>query len=284
MTAGVFSLLLVVIALVAGVEAFHLHNGVSNLKLVQPGNKMSVARLQMKKDDLGELKLDLESLDPQERARVESVRRVNENLAEIEKIEGMIGEDQQKKWARMMEDYDQELEDIEVLKTKFSGQAGLDVQQVGASGWSDLADRPFLAFMDGAALTLFAYIGRATHGNPEFDLATVGTALPFLVGWFALAPLAGAYTRQAILSQGDSLKKVVPAWLAAAPAGIALRALYKGEVPPTPFIVVTMLTTLVIMASWRALYIQINGDPDAEFRKGGIFDGFRMLTTLIQRW
>eukprot|EP00638_Chattonella_subsalsa_P004005 CAMPEP_0117756808 /NCGR_PEP_ID=MMETSP0947-20121206/14326_1 /TAXON_ID=44440 /ORGANISM="Chattonella subsalsa, Strain CCMP2191" /LENGTH=241 /DNA_ID=CAMNT_0005576521 /DNA_START=132 /DNA_END=857 /DNA_ORIENTATION=- len=230
-----------------------------------------------RQNELDDLKLDISTLPLEEQKRLESLKQINENLKAVDQMEA----DLKNKWNF---DDEEEEKDIEVLDTKWSGQAGLDISANGNKDWSDLAERPFLAFMDAAALTVFAWIGRASHGSTEFDWVVIKTALPFIVGWFGLSPLLGAYTRTAIKSQGDSLKTIIPAWAFSIPAGIAIRGAIKGEVPPTPFIVVSMVATLVVMSSWRALYIKINGDPDAEFKRGGIFDGFRMISTLIQRW
>lgn len=71
-----------------------------------------------------------------------------------------------------------------VVDTAWRGQAGLDVSEAGgeARNWGDLATRRGLAAGDLAALTLFAYVGRASHGMGSFDLGVLVTALPFYLG------------------------------------------------------------------------------------------------------
>lgn len=83
-----------------------------------------------------------------------------------------------------------------ILDTAWRGQAGLDVSSadVGTRSWGDLLNRKGLVAGDLAALTLFAYVGRASHGMSAFDLGVVVTALPFLVGamrvwWYIVAAL-----------------------------------------------------------------------------------------------
>lgn len=73
---------------------------------------------------------------------------------------------------------------MQVVDTAWRGQAGLDVS--GSDGearnWSALANRKVLAAGDLAALTLFSYVGRASHGMADFDLGVLLTALPFMIG------------------------------------------------------------------------------------------------------
>jgi hypothetical protein len=49
--------------------------------------------------------------------------------------------------------------------------------------------------------------------------------------------------------------KVVKGWAIAVPLGIALRGVIKGYMPPTPFIVVTLISTLVILFCVRLLFV-----------------------------
>eukprot|EP00640_Fibrocapsa_japonica_P003052 CAMPEP_0113943314 /NCGR_PEP_ID=MMETSP1339-20121228/23178_1 /TAXON_ID=94617 /ORGANISM="Fibrocapsa japonica" /LENGTH=272 /DNA_ID=CAMNT_0000948155 /DNA_START=127 /DNA_END=945 /DNA_ORIENTATION=- /assembly_acc=CAM_ASM_000762 len=230
--------------------------------------------------ELDSIRLDESKLPKEEQERLKNLRMIEKNLAEVEQIERQLGMSQQ--WN--FEDEEEE-EEIPIEKTQWSGQAGLDVSEPGNRNWSDLATRPLLTLGDMATLVLFSYIGRASHGNPQVDWGLLGTAAPFLAGWLLLAPLAGAYTRQAVTDQGSSAKSVAVAWVASIPAGIFARALTKGgEIPPTSFIAVSMTATLVLLLTWRAIFVKVNGSPDKEFRDGGIIDGFRMITTLIKRW
>lgn len=72
----------------------------------------------------------------------------------------------------------------QVTDTAWRGQAGLDVTDAanGSRDWSDLSARKGLAVGDAVALTMFAYVGRASHGMASFDLGVLLTALPFLIG------------------------------------------------------------------------------------------------------
>lgn len=161
------------------------------------------------------------------------------------------------------------------------------MQTQANNNWADLANRPLLAVGDAAFLLLFATIGRSVHtGGLSFDLQSLVTAAPFLGAWLLVAPLLGAYTPSATRSTGDALGAVAKAWIVAVPLGLVGRGVMKGEVPPTPFIGVAMVMTLVFLTSWRTLYVKLSGAEVAggQGKKSGVFDLFRMVTTLINRW
>ena len=108
-----------------------------------------------------------------------------------------------------------------------------------------------LAGGDAAILVLFAVVGRMNHGYP-LDLEAFATALPFLLGWFAAAPLLGGFGKDA--QSGDvqaAAGTAAKCWAAGVPLGLVFRGLSKGYVPPTPFMLVTLGTTLVLMVGWR---------------------------------
>ena len=57
-----------------------------------------------------------------------------------------------------------------------------------------------LAAGDVLAIMTFAAIGRGNHGEGMFLGDVFGTALPFLIGWFATAPLTGTFGEDARVS------------------------------------------------------------------------------------
>ncbi|CAM9764790.1 unnamed protein product [Chrysoparadoxa australica] len=202
------------------------------------------------------------------------------------------------------DDDDEEEDDIEVIDTDWSGQAGMDITLASSNNWGDIAQRKGLAFGDFAALTVFAWIGRwawvecpliekrvpdgsllcrSSHGSGAIDFGVLQTALPFYLGWFGVSPLLGSYANEATANQGEMIKKLAPAWGVSIPAGIAIRGLYKGEVPPVPFMVVSMVATGVALAAWRGAYTAVNPTSTAN-KRGGLLDGFKMVTTLLKRW
>lgn len=70
-----------------------------------------------------------------------------------------------------------------MIDTAWRGQAGLDVVSgEGSRNWADITNRKVLVAGDVFALTMFAYVGRASHGMGELDLAVLATAAPFIIG------------------------------------------------------------------------------------------------------
>ena len=119
-------------------------------------------------------------------------------------------------------------------------------------------DRPLLAIVDTISLVIFAAIGKSSHsadGSPD-SLAVLITAFPLITAWMVTSPLTGVYSpddreTNVMISTAS---KVAKGWVLAIPLGIALRGVIKGYVPPTPFIIVTLLSTLVILAGVRILF------------------------------
>jgi hypothetical protein len=127
-----------------------------------------------------------------------------------------------------------------------------------ASTLSTPLDRPVLALVDLASLLVFAGIGKASHApDGSFDLLAVASvAFPFVVSWFLTSPLTGVYSadeRSGNLLQ-DAFYKAGKGWIIAVPLGCVLRGIIKGYVPPLPFVVVTLIATLVLLGGARVLF------------------------------
>ena len=121
-------------------------------------------------------------------------------------------------------------------------------------------DRPLLAIIDTISLTIFAAIGKSSHSSDgSLDILSVLiTAFPFITVWLATAPITAVYSPDYKNEKSNViasvLMKVMGGWLLAVPLGIVLRGVLKGYVPPTPFIVVTLLATLIILVGVRILF------------------------------
>ncbi|KAL3800834.1 hypothetical protein HJC23_001671 [Cyclotella cryptica] len=121
-------------------------------------------------------------------------------------------------------------------------------------------DRPLLAIVDTVGLTIFALIGKSSHSSDgPVDLVGVfSTAFPFITAWLATSPITGIYSpdeRGGDTNMATSTAiKVAKGWAVAIPLGIVLRGLLKGYAPPLPFVVVTLITTLAILAATRVLF------------------------------
>lgn len=116
-------------------------------------------------------------------------------------------------------------------------------------------EKPILAAVDFAALVAFAGVGKASHSaDGALDIqAVLTTALPFLLAWYATSPFTGVYKDGdgGVISAGKAAAK---GWVVAVPLGCALRGVIKGYVPPAPFVIVTLIATLVILGGSRMLY------------------------------
>lgn len=136
--------------------------------------------------------------------------------------------------------------------------ASPDRDNTASSAVSTPLDRPLLALVDAAALTGFAAVGKASHSaDGALDVLAVGqTALPFVVAWLATSPLTGVY-RETDKDQSlvqATVQQVVLGWIVAIPLGCVFRGLIKGYVPPTSFVIVTLIATLVILSLSRLLF------------------------------
>lgn len=121
-------------------------------------------------------------------------------------------------------------------------------------------DRPVLSLIDAGMLFAFAAVGKASH-NPDGSLdflAVATTAFPFLSSWFATAPFLGCYTPQATADLKSAVSTTAKGWILAVPLGCALRGIIKGYVPPIPFIIVTLVATLVLLSAGRAGYTALS--------------------------
>lgn len=121
-------------------------------------------------------------------------------------------------------------------------------------------DRPVLAAVDTLAILVFAAIGKASHApDGSIDFLSVGmTAFPFLLSWFVTSPLLGCYKPDATSDIKSAVVQTGKGWFVAVPLGCALRGIIKGYVPPAPFVIVTLIATLVILSIGRAAYTALS--------------------------
>ncbi|KAL7525139.1 hypothetical protein ACHAWF_001230 [Thalassiosira exigua] len=135
-----------------------------------------------------------------------------------------------------------------------------DVEGYAVSGpslYSPL-DRPLLAVVDVMSLIVFAAIGKSSHGE-DGTLNLLGvliTAFPFVTAWLATSPITGVYSPDEREDNmvASTIAKVGKGWILAVPLGVVLRGVIRGYAPPVPFIVVTLISTLVIVAGARIIF------------------------------
>ena len=120
-------------------------------------------------------------------------------------------------------------------------------------------DRPVLAVIDFLALLGFAAVGKASHSaDGSLDiLAVLSVAFPFVLSWFLTSPITGVYETSTRNKDNPLFTEATTAakgWIVAIPLGIVLRGIVKGYTPPVPFIVVTMIATLIILCGSRVVF------------------------------
>lgn len=125
-------------------------------------------------------------------------------------------------------------------------------------------EKPPLALLDFVSIFIFAAVGKASHNSDgSLDiLAILTTAFPFLFAWYATSPFTSVYGNNAEGSIVQASKLAAKGWLIAIPLGICFRGILKGYVPPLPFVIVTLITTLIILTGTRILYSVLNTESD----------------------
>jgi hypothetical protein len=115
-----------------------------------------------------------------------------------------------------------------------------------------------LAVGDALAFLVFATLGRGQHHEPT-ALAALGqvvlTAMPFALGWFAVALWLGAFRRARTDTVARMLRTTLVAWVVAWPATLLLRWGFTGRVPPVAFAAVILLANTVLLVAWRSSFV-----------------------------
>lgn len=258
---------------------FHTNSG--SLLLNGQLARRNALHLASSDDELASLKLDKSKLAAKERERLDYIQKVTAEADELAKAAGFTLGDEDDDY----DDFNDDAVEKEVRDTQWSGQSNVEETSVSLNNWNDVIDRPILAVGDAVALLLFATIGRSNHGENVDLFADLVTALPFLTAWFLISPLLGSYSRSATAVLGKVPQGLALGWASSLPVALAIRGLSKGEIPPTPFIIVAMIATFTLLSLWRVLYIAAFGETsDDEFRRAGFLEVFKMVGTLVKRW
>ena len=113
-----------------------------------------------------------------------------------------------------------------------------------------------LVIGDTISFLVFAAIGRNSHGEAAgfgAVLEVVRTATPFLLGWFVVAPFAGALRGDLLSHPRSLLQRTSLAWLCAWPLGLGLRALFLQRGIPLSFAIVVGITNTILLLGWRGV-------------------------------
>ena len=239
---------------------------------------LTVCRFASRGDDLDDLRIDVDKLDPEEQKRLDFITKLTKEADDYARAAGFnvdSGNDEER------EKFEKSVED-----TNWSGQSVAFKSRISTGNTLDLINRPALAIGDLLAFVVFASIGRGNHGENLDWLSIMNTAWPFLLSWIVLSPFLGAYSNSATQSKGAQVAiGMIPAWFCSVASALVIRGYVKDYIPPTPFIIVSMTATFVLLFLWRNLYVLAFGETtDGEYRKAGFLEIFSMITALIKRW
>ena len=226
---------------------------------------IKVLRTQLKMstdEEKTNLTVDISSLSAKEQQRITYIQNAVADAEKLAREGGFV-----------VDDDDKEVAMKAIQDTKWSGQSNMDVNVKSSNDYTDLQARLPLAVGDVGALTLFSAVGRMNHGESADLISSFVTALPFVISWLLLSPYLGAYSMKATATRGDVPLALLPAWGVCIPLALVLRGLLKGAVPPTPFIIVSMTATFVLLTLWRLGFVFLFGESsDGEYRKAGVLE------------
>ncbi|SEQ05446.1 DUF3054 domain-containing protein [Natrinema salaciae] len=128
--------------------------------------------------------------------------------------------------------------------------------QTGADDRATDRERLATGGIDVVLVAGLVLLGRIEHGgNPLSEpIASLETITPFVVGWLAVALLAGIYTRDRPVGR-EAFRLTAVTWIAAANVGLMLRAspLFTGGAT-WPFPLVITGFGLFVLLGWRLGY------------------------------
>ena len=140
-------------------------------------------------------------------------------------------------------------------------------QDLAPSGKPRYRSKPFsprtrvflLIFGDIFCFVMFAWLGTVQHDtNPGFNLPyNLWVALPFMLGWFIVAPLMGAFKPDLANRPKKMLIRTALTWLAAWPVAMLMRWLLVADtrtLPLTSFLIfalVVFVVNLGMLIIWR---------------------------------
>jgi len=126
-----------------------------------------------------------------------------------------------------------------------------------------------LVIGDAIVFLIFAAVGRRSHGEAasiSSFLQVAGTAAPFALGWFIVAPFIGAYRRRQTTGVGNMAQRTALSWLAAWPVALLFRGIAAllfpstaTVVPPWTFMLISLISNMVFLEVWRVLFAWLSG-------------------------
>jgi hypothetical protein len=114
-----------------------------------------------------------------------------------------------------------------------------------------------LAIGDAVVFLVFASIGQNSHGESLSIPSIIFVALPFALGWFLVAPFAGAFRDDIVSNPRRMANRTIQAWFLSWPLAMALRWLLVDRTSNTSlisfltFAFVALVIIIVILLLWR---------------------------------
>lgn len=242
---------------------------------------LSITKLHNNNNRNNDLRIDESKLSQSERDRLAFIKKLSLEADDMIRQAGL---------SQLVDNDDGEEIDTEevqrsIRETKWSGQSDAELTMASSSNYDDLTNRWGLALGDALALVTFAAVGRSNHGEGIDITGLLSTSAPFVLSWLAISPFLGSYSRAATSSKSGVAIGILPGWGVCIPLALALRGFLKGTIPPTPFIIVSLVSTFVFLCIWRFVYISFTGETsDGEYKQAGYFEVFKMIGTLLKRW
>jgi hypothetical protein len=129
---------------------------------------------------------------------------------------------------------------------------------LGDNGRVNIGRIIMLVIGDAIVFLIFAAVGRRSHGEAaglSSFLQVVGTATPFALGWFIIAPLVGAYRRRQTTGVRKMAQWTALSWLAAWPVTMLFRGVAVDRaVPPWTFMLISLISNMLFLEVWRVLF------------------------------
>ncbi|WP_336037407.1 DUF3054 domain-containing protein [Halobacterium yunchengense] len=125
----------------------------------------------------------------------------------------------------------------------------------------DADPRAVVRFLPGdlAAVFLLVLVGTIEHGSLTAN-RYAGVLLPFLVGWFVVAPFGGAYDERVLESTRAAMGYAVASWLGADFLGQLLRGTdyFPGNADPVFFLVMLAVGSAFLVAARFATLVVVD--------------------------
>ena len=190
---------------------------------------------------------------------------------------------------------EEKIETIAIGRTRFEGVATVDNERDELSGSNVLKRRAILFSGDLVCLSVFAAIGRASHGEGVDVIGVASTAAPFALGWVAssyLLGVNGAFGDSSRKSGIDKLGKILPSVAKTIalgiPIGVSIRAMTTFHVPDISFLVVSLGFNGFALLLWRVAFASdirvAGGNVITGSKKGNPLEFFSLLSSLVRRW